>query len=60
MLHVLEKIKPFWNYAYSYGDKKKDGQKCHFTLKTYGGCKVTNFGTWKALKWKRRGLYANT
>ena len=33
----------------------RDGQRSHFTLTTYSGCKATDFGTWKALKWKGEG-----
>ena len=49
-----KKLSPsFWNFAYN---DKRDGQKCHFTLKTYGGWKIIDFGDTKDIKMKMQGL----
>ena len=54
----IQKSSPsFWNFAYK---DKRDGQKCHFSLKTYDGWKTIDFGNHNVLKWKCRGLFANT
>lgn len=53
MLQALEKNKS--KLLKLYIQRKRDGQKYHFTLKTYDGCKATNFGDMKGIKMKRPG-----
>ena len=55
MIYKYQKISlSFWNFTYK---DKRDEQKCHLTLKFYGGWKAIDFGDTEDIKNENTGAY---